>query len=266
MIIPVMGNSPGNSWGFLQAIVATRWGESEILKECWSNFLFIWITLVLQEEKGRHKYLTTYQAFKSTVLTFIFITVILINAASQKLERKLLLMSTKAKAAASLWCSCRFNMQIRPQWAAPTSVQHTRTIILPKESDAKSISDVGSSSSVQQSSCCLQTSHISRKCGRIPFSINIYLFEWNESESEHYNAQHWMFDMWCESAFWWWVEFGVSSCVSLFRQRPCNWGTVAADEIPSKSPPGNCLLTLPVCNWVLSLILTGSSCEVTPFN
>lgn len=51
MIIPVMGNSPGNSGGFLQAIVVTRWGEREILKECWSNFLFIWITLVLLEKR-----------------------------------------------------------------------------------------------------------------------------------------------------------------------------------------------------------------------
>lgn len=182
MIIPEMGNSPGNSGGFLQAIVATRWGELEILKECCSNFLFIWITLVLQEEKGRRKYITAYNAFKSTVLTFAFITVILINAASQKLERKLLPMSTKAKAANSVWRSCRFSMQIRPQWAAPWSFQHTRTIIRQKESGGKGIWDVGSSSSVQQSSCCLQTSHISRKWGRIPFSINIYLlwmkWEW----------------------------------------------------------------------------------------
>lgn len=55
--------------------------------------------------------------------------------------------------------------------------------------------------------------------------------------------------------------FGVCSRVSLFHQQPCNWDTVAAVEIPSESSPGNCLLTLPVCNWVLSLILTGSSCE-----
>lgn len=167
-------NSPGNSGGFLQAIVATRWGERRILKECWSNFLFIWIPLVLQEEKGRRKYITAYRAFKSTALTFIFITVILINAASQKVGKKLLLMSTKAKAADSSWCFCRYYMQIRPQWAAPTSVQLTRTIILQK-SDAKSIYDVGASSSVQQRSCCLQASHISRKCGRIPFGINIIL-------------------------------------------------------------------------------------------
>lgn len=62
-----------------------------------------------------------------------------------------------------------------------------------------------------------------------------------------------MFDMWCESTFRWRAELGLSSCVSLFRQRPCNWDTVAADEILSENPLGNCLLTWPVCNWVLSL-------------
>lgn len=41
MIIPEMGNSPGNSGGFLQAIVVTRWGERVILEECCSNFLLI---------------------------------------------------------------------------------------------------------------------------------------------------------------------------------------------------------------------------------
>lgn len=49
-------------------------------------------------------------------------------------------------------------------------------------------------------------------------------------------------------------------------QQLCNWDTMAAWDFQHDSPPGNCLLTLPVCNAPLSLILTGSSQEVTQFN
>lgn len=178
-------------------------------------------------KRGRSRIHRRIQSFQINSADFYFLLfLILINAASRKPERRLVLLSTQTQVPTILWRSCGFNLQ--------------------------------------SSSCRRTFLQISGNCGRIPFSINIYLslMKWELK----WALRSPMLNMWCDSVFRRWAEYGLSSCVSLFSQWTCNWDTAAADEIPSESPSGNCLLTLPVCNWVLSLILTGSSCEVTPFN
>lgn len=95
--------------------------------------------------------------------------------------------------------------------------------------------------------------------------------------------QHWeqeMFIIWCGNMFnhqitqVWDSEDNLMNIDSVhidihkvFSQQLCNWWyTVAGEQFQHESPPGNCLLAFPVCNKALSLVLTGSSHEVTPFN